>query len=85
MLQKFAMAIASGADGDGAETCAWPSQSSSSSSLVCLPSSLILLIFGHGDRDAQDFLAPQRLGDALITLVPQTTFRFFFLKIEIKR
>jgi hypothetical protein len=32
------------------------------SSPFCLPSSLILLIFGHGDGDAQIFLAPGRPG-----------------------
>jgi hypothetical protein len=74
MSQKFATAIASGADGDGAETSAWPSQSSSSSSsLFCLPSSLVLLIFGCGVRDAQvSFSAStprRRLGDALITMI----------------
>jgi hypothetical protein len=41
---------------------------SSSSSFFSLTSSLVLLDFGRGDKDAQDFLTPGRLGNDLKTM-----------------
>jgi hypothetical protein len=68
MLQKSVMAIASGADGDGSRDKCLAFPVLRTSSLFCLPSSLILPIFGHGDGDAQIFLVTGHLGYALKTL-----------------
>jgi hypothetical protein len=59
------MAIASGVDGDGRrdECLAFPVLLQFIPYLFRLPSSGILLIFGHGNGDAQVLLALGCLGD----------------------